>query len=588
MENIDTNLFSDVLRKRIPEDGIDFKQKIRWLLIARFVLFLLIMGAVLILFSAENFLWKLIVLYGVITLGYLLTLFWAEKTLKKISFGFICAIQLIFELLVETAIIHYSGGAISPFVILLGLSIITSAFIFNLTGTLLTATGAVLLYVAVVILEYNGILDVPKRFPMSEMLYNDSELLFFTTYVYTCFLYLIAFLIGYLSERLKIKVGQLLESDKALARMKMDTNDILMHMKSGLVTLDPAGRIIYFNKAAGELLDVDPASIKGKSLSTALPERARPFYKKLSELLETGGRSMKYGEFYIRQPDGDRRAMHISTSFLFSPENTLRGIIALFEDITERKRREEYLKEVEKMATIGELSASLAHEIRNPLAAIRASVESLADSENTVADDYEKRLMKLIVKETDRLTRVLDEFLVFARIKELPSNHIIYNRIEMSSLISEVLQMIKMHPTCTENIEIKSELDAEIWALGREDQLKDVFYNLLINAVEAIGENKGTIIIKKEKEMPSFMEQRKLVGISVSDTGTGIPEEILPQIFTPFFSTKPRGTGLGLAIAQGIINRHQGTIIAENLTQKGAKFTVYLLKAPEKPKEIFE
>ena len=566
--------------------GDYFRSKIRWLLVVRFGIFILIAGAVLLVFSARGFLSKLLLGYGVITLGYLLTLMWWEKTRRELSFKFICGVQLLFELLIETGIVHYSGGAGSPFFVLFVLSVITSAFIYELTGTLITATAAVLLFVGSVVLEQKGVLPFTSGFASTNILYADKDLLFFTVYIHALFMYLVAFMVGYISGRLRMRVGELQTTGEALRRISMDTNDILMHMRSGLITLDSDGRIVYLNKAASTLLQIASREVKGKYLDEVLPKEAKIFSKKLSKLLGAGAHGERTGEFSWRSGD-ETRTMYIACNFLNSPDGGLRGIIALFEDVTEQKRRESYLKEVEKMAAIGELSASLAHEIRNPLASIRGSVETLMESNSELGEDYERRLMKLVVKETDRLTNVLEEFLVFARLKELPVDHILYNRIDLVKLIDEILFLLRQDPDFAKHVRVDNRLTGEMWALGREEQLKDVFYNLITNAKDAIGEEGGTITIERAMERSGFYAERRLLGISISDTGPGIPDDIKGRIFTPFFTTKARGTGLGLAIAQGIVNRHRGIIEAENIEGGGARFTVYLLKAPEKQGELF-
>ncbi|MGC9314283.1 MAG: two-component system sensor histidine kinase NtrB [bacterium] len=565
-------------RDSSPDIASDFRSKIRWLLVARFGMFLLIAGAVVLLFSTEALLFRFLFAYGLITLGYFLSLLWWNQTRREISFKFLCAVQLLFEIIIEVAIIHYSGGIASPFIVLLGLSIITSAFIFELTGTLITATVGVLLLGATVYLEFTGVFEFTSEYPGVSTIYSDSELLFFTFYVYTCFLYLIAFLIGYLSGKLRHRLGQLVEANRELRRARMDTDDILMYMRSGLITLDPDGHVVYFNRAAGDLLGIAPERARNEFLTEILPLRARPFGLKLTELLSPGGERVRTGEFSIESNSGEIITMLLACSFLTSPDGSMRGIIALFEDVTEQKRREEYLKEVEKMATIGELSASLAHEIRNPLAAIRASVETLAnDDELELPKD--NRLMKLIIKETDRLTSVLDEFLIFARLKELPLEQVTYNKLDLSAMINEVIVMLRNSPEFPPEIEIENNLTEPLWIMGREDQLKNVFYNIIINAREAIGDQKGTITIDKARERAGFYAEKRLIGVSITDNGKGIPAEEMGKIFTPFYSTKPRGTGLGLAIAQGIVNRHSGIIEGENLPQGGTRFTVYLLKS---------
>ncbi len=575
----------------IPFEPIDtgdyFRSKIRWLLIARFAMFVFITSAVLIIFEGKGLLSTLLFSYGLITLGYLLTLFYWEKTRRELSFRFICAVQLFFELLVEIGIIHYSGGAGSPFILLFALSVITSAFIFQLTGTLITATGSVLLLSALVILEYRGVIElVTDRFPITAMLYTDGDLLFLTTYIYALFIYLVAFMMGYISGKLGVRTGELKVTGEALRRISMDTDDILMHMRSGLITLDAEGRVVYLNKAASVLLGIDAKKLRGRFLDEILPPASKVFATKLAELLGEGVHSERTGEFFLKSDEG-MRTMYLTCSFLNAPDGGLRGIIALFEDVTEQKRREVYLKEVEKMAAIGELSASLAHEIRNPLASIRGSVETIMSSDNFAEGDYERRLMNLIVKETDRLTNVLEEFLVFARLKELPVDHIIYNKIDLSRLIAEIVLMIRHTPDFADHIVIENLLEGELWTLGREEQLKDAFYNLIINAKDAIGNQPGTIRIEQARERSGFYAEKRLIGVCISDTGPGIPEDILPRIFTPFFSTKPRGTGLGLAIAQGIVNRHRGIIEAENIEGGGARFTVFLLKAISQQENLF-
>ncbi len=541
-------------------------------------MFLLIAGAVVLLFSTEALLFRFLFAYGLITLGYFLSLLWWNQTRREISFKFLCAVQLLFEIIIEVAIIHYSGGIASPFIVLLGLSIITSAFIFELTGTLITATVGVLLLGATVYLEFTGVFEFTSDYPGVSTIYSDSELLFFTFYVYACFLYLIAFLIGYLSGKLRHRLGQLVEANRELRRARMDTDDILMHMRSGLITLDPDGHVVYFNRAAGDLLGIAPERARNEFLTEILPSRARPFGLKLTELLSPGGERVRTGEFSIESNSGEVITMLLACSFLTSPDGSMRGIIALFEDVTEQKRREEYLKEVEKMATIGELSASLAHEIRNPLAAIRASVETIVnDDELELPKD--NRLMKLIIKETDRLTSVLDEFLIFARLKELPLEQVTYNKLDLSAMINEVIVMLRNSPEFPPEIEIENNLTEPLWIMGREDQLKNVFYNIIINAREAIGNQEGRITIDKARERAGFYAEKRLIGVSITDNGKGIPTEEMGKIFTPFYSTKPRGTGLGLAIAQGIVNRHSGIIEGENLPQGGTRFTVYLLKS---------
>lgn len=538
-------------------------------------MFILIFGATMILSTTEFKIARLFIIYGVGTLGYLLALFLWEITRKEIGFTFLCAIQIVFEILVVSSLIHLTGGMNSPFTIFYAFSILSSAFVFQFAGAIAVATTSVLGYAAVLILQYydfisdSGVTEV--------MAHEHAELVFFRGFIYICFLYALAFLSGFLSGKLKTKMGEFEEIFSKYKRIKLNTDNILQHMKSGLITLNQQGKIVFFNQAANEILQITETDTEDKYIQEILNEKRQSLLlDKLEKLLKYTKPVTDRSEIIVTSPEGYDIPLALVVSNLIE-EDEPNGLIAVFEDITLIKSNEKKLREIEKMAAIGELSTSLAHEIRNPLASIRGSAEVLSTESGTSSES--EKLMHLIMKETDRLSRVLGDFLEFARIGEEPNKEAWFTKIDLNNLVSDVLSTLKRDPAFHKDIILSNKLDStKIHIKGREDYVKNIFMNVLLNAVEAIGKNEGKIEIRLAEERPHLFGEGTMIGIAVSDTGHGITPNDKKQIFKPFYSTKPKGTGLGLPIAQRIVNQLKGYIEIEDNKPHGVVVTVYLVK----------
>ena len=213
------------------------------------------------------------------------------------------------------------------------------------------------------------------------------------------------------------------------------------------------------------------------------------------------------------------------------------------------------------LAAVGELSAGIAHEIRNPLAAISGSVQMLQD--NPRLDDHERRLLDIVVKESDYLNGLITDFLAYAR----PSTMEI-GAVNVVQLISETLQMCVAGASVPVVTKLSGRSDA--WAKGDRRQLRQVLWNLFTNAIDAMPSG-GSIHVDVQL---NAMPQNEVL-IAVSDTGGGIPDDLIDRIFTPFFTTKERGTGLGLATVHAIVELHGGKIAVES-SESGTTFRVAL------------
>jgi len=213
------------------------------------------------------------------------------------------------------------------------------------------------------------------------------------------------------------------------------------------------------------------------------------------------------------------------------------------------------------MAAIGELSACIAHEIRNPLASISGSVEVLKSE--LPLDGDNKSLMSLIIKETGRLNNILSDFLLYARIGRSQ-----LRKVDLQRVVYDVIELIRRHPTYNENIVIDIEAANHVtYVAGDEDQVKQLLLNLAVNACEALENGPGRIefIVSEQPDDGTVM-------LVVRDTGPGIPEDELDKIFLPFHSSKKLGTGLGLSIVSRLMEAMDGRVDAVSRPGEGAEF----------------
>jgi two-component system sensor histidine kinase PilS (NtrC family) len=420
----------------------------------------------------------------------------------------------------------------------------------------------------------------PLSYDAIRNLSSVSEVTFYQVILYLFAFYLVAYVSGYLAQRLKHKGEELFSTALELNRMRMETDDILQHMRSGLLTIDNSGRIIYFNKTAEDILGYTGENIKGQRFLEVFKERMPEFADKLQQALRTKQADSR-SEISITSHSGKKVPLGLSTSILGDDTTGQRGVIAVFADITEAKRLEEESRLKDRLAAVGELSAGIAHEIRNPLASISGSVEVLKE-ELSLADENEN-LMGLILKETGRLNLILTEFLQYAKIGE-PS----LKKIELVSLVQEVIELVKKHKAYRPGIVIKDELkDPPLYIWGEENQIKQLLLNLLVNALEAMEEKGEKIIISNQSlnqieghyfEWEVDEEIEQWVPLAVQDDGKGMNEEQKERLFWPFFSSKKEGTGLGLAIVQRLVNILDGRIEFRSQSGAGSVFVVYFKK----------
>jgi len=525
-------------------------------LVSRLVIFLLISGAIFFFLRQESLLYPLLVLYGLGTLVYLFALRRGKKVGDDTPYPGFLGFQLLFEVVLEGGIVHYSGGVTSPFILLFVFSIISGSILFGLKGGLLVATWAGMLYEFIIWLEIKGILLSPA----GSISYPNDKI-FLALYLYICFFFLAAFLSGFLAERLKERVEELRSTSTQLSRAKLETDDILQHMRSGLITLGRNGEIAYFNHTAEEILGRKREEIVGRDFEQVISRQ----FPELGELMRQSlysGKGESRGELLLRGGKGEI-PVGINTSVLRGNQGGVRGVIAVFQDLTEVKKLEEKMRKADRLAAVGQLSANVAHEIRNPLSSIRGSVEVLKGE--LKLEGEERKLMDLIIKESDRLNGILQDFLSFAR----PGKGR-FKTLDLRDLAKEVAALLRRESVKPQmgTIEAKSG-DVPLLVRGDQDQLKQVLLNLGLNGLEAL-ERGGWV------RFEAIGSGNGKVRLAVRDNGRGISPSVREKIFQPFFSTKKGGTGLGLSIAERIVEEHGGQIEVESQRGKGTTFFITL------------
>jgi two-component system sensor histidine kinase PilS (NtrC family) len=544
-----------------------------WFMPLRLVVFLVVFGSIVISLRSHLELYGPFFAYCSITLLFLISMLFARRAAFAVVSKYLIALQLLSELTIEAFMVYYSGSLSSPFSGLFVLTIVSASLAYRLVGTLSMATFASLAYSMAI---WVGIDSTPlSAFSIEAFrdLYNANDDLFYTVFSHLCIFYLAAFISGYLAERIRAKDQELFRASEKLKRAHLETDEILQHLHSGLITIDNMGKIVFFNWAAEKITGLKETEIKGKNCLEVFRDRMPHFAEKILAVLKSSQHDIRT-EITLAGPDGTEIPIGMSSSILGDERFGVRGVVAVFQDLTEAKKTEKRIRSADRLAAVGELAASIAHEIRNPLTAISGSVEVLSNELNCEGEN--ERLMNLILKESSRLNHILVEFLDYARVKR-PT----FAKVEINHLILDLFDIVRHHESYHDRIALEhvSATTTE-YISGDEEMFKQFVLNILVNAVEAIGDKKGkvTVEIKRAVDSPvsSDLSEFEWVNLTVSDNGPGLSDTQKKMMFEPFFSTKKDGTGLGLSIVKRIVDNLGGRIEVEASRHTGAKFTILL------------
>jgi two-component system sensor histidine kinase PilS (NtrC family) len=353
-----------------------------------------------------------------------------------------------------------------------------------------------------------------------------------------------------------------------LARMQLRAADILANIRAGILTVDDAGRLLYANPAAATLLGLP----LGESVGTAVLDRIRVaspgIVDALTAHIADGLVSSRREGTVLR--DGRAVPLGITTTSVSGDiRQEGRATTAIFQDITDVKQLEAVNLRAQRLEAVAELSASLAHEIKNPLASIQSAVEQMSRRPSATPD--ERTLSALIVRESERLSRLLSEFLDFARVQVVRRE-----TLDLRAVVQGAATLAGTHPDRGAKAGLVLDLpDAPVLLDADEDLLHRALFNLILNALQV------RLRTLSPGQQPVGLPFRGSVhSIEIRDAGEGIPAEISDRLFEPFATTKPGGSGLGLAMVHRAIEAHRGVILVDSAAG-GTCFTVLLpLDAP--------
>ena len=472
-------------------------------------------------------------------------------------YGLQCAVDLG----LVTAIVHITGGWSSQFAALYILVIASAALLLPFRGGLAVAATACVLYTTDVLWLRPG--EAPVGMAVQIGVFA-----------------VVAIGSGLVALRLRQAGVGRDELAAQLVKVQLEAADILRTIRSGIVTVDSTGRLLYANPAASELLGVNLREFTGRPVLAAV----RGVSAQLAAVLE---QSSALG---IRTTRAEGRITRGAEEFEIGVTTTVsdrtegddrHSATAIFQDISDTKRLQALHVRAERLQAVAELSASLAHEIRNPLASIRSATEQLGkrrDLEALPADDDERVLHGLVVREADRLSRLLADFLDFARAKVTR-----VSALDVNTMVVAAATLAASHPDKGENATLSIVVDDGLPTIeGDEDLLHRAIFNLVLNAVQAVGTS-GTVLVRAQRAtreshpLPAAPDSptTNWVAISVADDGPGIPFELRERLFEPFVSGKPGGTGLGLPVVHRAVEAHRGVVLVDTLT-RGTRFTVLL------------
>ncbi|OHE56742.1 MAG: hypothetical protein A2027_03295 [Thermodesulfovibrio sp. RBG_19FT_COMBO_41_18] len=528
----------------MSEDAATLKIKIKALIVFRVVFVTLLLGSSFLFVGYEKFSYVHVLSYLIIPL-YTVTIIYSlllGKIKNLIAFAYT---QLLLDVIFEIILIYITGGIESWFSFTLILTVISSSIVLNKSAGYIIATCSSVLYGSIVTLPFY------RSPPITSEGLTDEKDYLYKLFVHIISFYLTAYLSGYLSSRLEKTTQKLEKKDLDLRDLEFFSREVVESLPSGLFTTNISGNVLIFNRAAERITGIRKGSIIGQRIDSVLPFFKFPFSEGRKE--------------DIIIVEGVQKIIGLGISTLRGIDESTKGFIVIFQDLTQLKRLETEMKQKEKWAAIGELSSNIAHEIRNPLASLKGSIEML--KEDSVSKNYKKRLMEIALNEMERLDRIITDFLTYSR--PTPPE---FKRFELHGMLDETIELLKNVEQ--NNISINKKYTGRLEVDADPQKMRQVFWNLGINSIEAMPEG-GELIIST-RNMDRYVE------IIFKDFGAGIDEKNIEKIFYPFFTTKENGTGLGLAIAYRIIEEHNGRINVNSSPGVGTTFEIILPKTDEK------
>ncbi len=537
-----------------------FPTLMRWLLLGRTVLAVTTLLQAAIAFNAPPaegadfaryvaFLAVITVVFALAVTGYGAYVVFVRR--GRPGLGFLQG-QAAMDMLLVTALVHFAGAEQSGWAALYVLVMAMYGLLMPLrSGIVMSLFGSVLFLA-------NASLAQPER-ALGLGLWGQVA-------VFTVVFIFVAFS----GHRLRASALEQTQLETELEHVRFEADEILRNIRSGVMTINSRGELAFINPTAETVLGVEAGDWYGRPIMAELARRAPEMHAAIQAGL-AGGPRVARAEGSVHRLDGRSFPIGLSTTTIQRESEQLPSITAIFSDISDAQYLQELHLRAERLEAVAALSASLAHEIRNPLASIRSAVEQLARSHR---DDPDEQLLgDLVLRESDRLSRLLGEFLDFSRVR---ASH--FRAVNLLTVSTDAARLVREHPDCTPAIELAVSGPPTL-VQADEDLIHRIVWNLMLNAVQAIkggGTVTVTIDVPQASELPPGSGLDQAVRLRVSDDGPGIDPEVRDRLFQPFVSGRPGGSGLGLAIVQRAVEAHRGFVLVDSAAGRGTTFTILL------------
>uniref|UniRef100_A0A7V1EIH8 histidine kinase n=1 Tax=candidate division WOR-3 bacterium TaxID=2052148 RepID=A0A7V1EIH8_UNCW3 len=466
-----------------------------------------------------------------------------DKILNRPWFSFL---SFLFDIIIISLAIYLTEGIQTDFYLIYFLAIFISSVSQSVNGSIFIAIVASVIYAWLIHREYPNISFLDSRF-----------------LIRIPFLFVISLVSSYWAEstRKELRKKEELERfnielkkevERVTAReveLRLYNERIINSVASGIMVVKKDGIITTVNPEAERVLGYKKEELVEYNIKCI--NGIDELWQKM-EMAITENKPIIRDEVEILNKSGERIPIGFNITLFETPEKEVSGCVLIFKDLSEIRRLEEKAKQNERLSYLGKMASWVAHEIRNPLTSIDGFAQLL-----TTTDDKErmKNYIEEIHKGAHRINHIIDDILTFACSKKME-----FKKINLYELINDILMTIK--------VRCEFQTDGMPLVKGEEESLRRLFVNLITNSVEAMDEN-GFLQIK-------FGRKDDFIIAHVIDKGKGIDEKELKNIFTPFYTTKPRGTGLGLAIVKKIVDDHNGKIEIESKLGQGTKISVLL------------
>jgi two-component system sensor histidine kinase PilS (NtrC family) len=526
-----------------------------FLLVRSGISFALLASVVSVQFRAPEMLFsagfRLLYFALLLSYGWLLAryAFWGGRELPSP----VVYVQALIDVAFISILVFATGGYDSVFSFMYVLVILLGSLERYMRGAVIWAVLSALCYSLLAYLQMKGVL-VP---PGAEESALDLGRFAHAVGTHSAGFFLTGVLSGILGEDIRKGRKRAHDQDEMIRTLETFHKNVIDNIPSGILTTDTRGRISLLNDTACAILGAGRDELFGRPLQEVVggidateernpreePDRPRP-------------------EIRFVRSDGSEIFLGFSSSQMRDPDGAALGRVVIFQDLTPIKEMEERIRIADRLAGVGELAAGLAHEIRNPLASIAGSSQLLRES----PEDAET-LLEIIERESHRLNGLISDFLSYTA-----TSLRVVVRVPVTLLLRDVAAAVRAGEAREKGVAVENLAQKELAVEGDAEQLKQVVWNLVRNAVQATPRG-GAVRVDAFEQI---RHGNRYVAVTIADTGEGIEPQNLARIFNPFFTTKEGGTGLGLSISQRIIHQHKGFIEARSTLGKGSTFSIFL------------